>query len=75
MVSQRIRSDFLPRLRAETSALTRRAKFSTRGVSSQADEGGNYGVQARRREGEGPDSAADGRFSTACQGVLWSFWM
>jgi hypothetical protein len=42
----------LPRLRAETSALMRRPKFSTEGVNSQADEGEHYGVQARRRDGE-----------------------
>jgi|PlaIllAssembly_1097288.scaffolds.fasta_scaffold143954_2 hypothetical protein len=42
----------LPRLRAETSPLMKGAKLSSQGVSSQADEDGNYGVQARRREGE-----------------------
>jgi len=42
----------LPRLRAETSALMRRPKFSTEGVNSQADEGEHTGVQARRRDGE-----------------------
>ena len=52
VASRRIRSDFLPRLRAETSARVRRSKFSTQGVSLQADEGTHYGVQARRRDGE-----------------------
>jgi len=42
----------LPRLRAETSPLMKGAKLSSQGVSSQADEDRNYGVQARRRESE-----------------------
>jgi len=42
----------LPHLRAETTALIRRPKFSAQGVGSQAAEGGHYGVQARRRDGE-----------------------
>ena len=54
--SRRIRSD-LPRLRAETSAFMKGANLSTQHVSSQADDDGNYGVQARRREGEGPKAS------------------
>jgi hypothetical protein len=52
VASRRIRSDFLPRLRAETCALMRCPKLSTQGGSSQGVESKHYGVQARRRDGE-----------------------
>jgi hypothetical protein len=52
VASRRIRSDFLPRLRAETSALARCPKLSTPWANSKANEGRHYGVQARRRVGE-----------------------
>ena len=60
-MSRRIRSDSLPRLRAEISPLMKGAKLSTQGVSSQADEDGNYGVQARRRGGEAAGQSREAR--------------
>jgi hypothetical protein len=42
----------LPRLRAETTACTKRSRPPKNLFGEQVGEGRPYGVQARRREGE-----------------------
>ena len=51
----------MPRLGAETPARMRLSKVSAQGVCSQADEGGHYGVQARRRDVGRPEGIATSR--------------
>ena len=54
MVSRRIRSNLLPRLRAETPFFMWCPNFPIQGTHSQELQSKHYGVQARRREGEAP---------------------